>query len=238
MKNKKSCIGIAIVCVVLTTAITLQVRTMKREGSVVSIDYANRDLRDNLLEWKEKAERAEIDLEKSINELEKIRQASSNNDNDSSEKQEQLKTYNKLLGITDVTGPGITITVSDSNTEAVSLDLSSLIIHDSDLRGLVNELANAGAEAISINNERIVNSTCITCAGNVIQINGNKVGSPFVIKAIGNQESLYGAITRAGGYTYALKARSIQVDAKKSNNIQITKFTGALTQKYISNATK
>lgn len=238
MKNNKSCIGVAIVCVVLTTAITLQVRTMKKEGSVVSIDYANSQLRDNLLEWKEKSERAEIDLEKSINELEKIRQASTNNDNDSSDKQEQLKTYNKLLGLTDVTGTGITITVSDSNTEAVSLDLSSLIIHDSDLRGLVNELANAGAEAISINNERIVNSTCITCAGNVIQINGNKVGSPFVIKAIGNQESLYGAITRAGGYTYALKARSIQVDSRKSNNIQITKFTGALTQKYISNVNK
>jgi len=238
MKNSKSCIGVAIVCIVLVAAITLQVRTMKMEGSIVSIDYANRGLRDNLLEWKEKAERAEKDLERSISELERVRQASSNNNNDSSEKQEQLKKYNKLLGLTDVTGTGITITVSDSNTESVSLDLSSLIIHDSDLRGLVNELANAGAEAISINNERIVNSTCITCAGNVIQINGNKVGSPFVIKAIGNQESLYGAITRAGGYTYALKARSIQVDSKKSNNIQITKFTGALTQKYISNVNK
>lgn len=234
MKNKSAYIAIAIVCVVLTTAITVQVRTMKNEGSVVSISYANSQLRDNLLEWKERAERAEADLEKSIKELENTRQATTNNDNSSKEKQEQLKQYNKLLGITDVTGPGITITISDSNTEAVSLDLSALIIHDADLRGLVNELANAGAEAISVNNERIVSSSCITCAGNVIQINGNKVGSPFTIKAIGNQESLYGAITRAGGYTSALKARSIQVDSKKTNNVQIGKFTGALTQKTIT----
>lgn len=234
MKKKNSYIWVIVICVVLTTAITVQVRTMKGEGSVVSIGYANSQLRDSLLEWKERAERAEHDLEKSITELEKTRMATTNNDNSSEEKQKELKEYNKLLGLTDVSGSGITITVSDSNTEATSLDLSALIIHDTDLRGLVNELSNAGAEAISINGERIVSSTCITCAGNVIQINGNKVGSPFVIKAIGSSESLYGAITRAGGYTSALKARSIQVDSKKSNNIQINKFTGALTQKYIN----
>lgn len=234
MKNKNAYIAIGIVCVVLATAITLQIRTMKSEGSVVSLKIANSELKDSILAWKEKSERAEYDLDKSTEELKKIRQASTTNDNSSLEKQEELKKYNKLLGLTDVTGSGISITVSDSNIESTSMDLSSLIVHDSDLRNLVNELANAGAEAISINNERIVNTTCITCAGNVIQINGNKVGSPFVIKAIGNGESLYGAITRAGGYTYMLKARSVTVETKKSNNIQITRFTGALTQKHMT----
>lgn len=235
MKNKSACISIGIICVVLATAMTIQIRTMQKENSAVSQAFANSELKDSLLEWKEKSDNAEDNLEKSIARLEEVRKASTSNDNSSAEKQEELKKYNQLLGITDVQGEGIVITVTDSAQDSTAMDLNNLIVHDSDLRSLVNELANAGAEAISINDERIVSTTAITCAGNVILINGNKVGSPFEIKAIGNQESLYGAITRAGGYAYALKARSVQVDAKKSNNVEIAKYTGALTQKYMGN---
>ena len=237
MKNKNAYIAIAIVCVVLSAAITVQIRTMKNESSVVSQSFANSQLKDSLLEWKEKAENAEKELEKSTKELEEIRKSSTANSNNSEEKQKELAKYNKLLGLTDVSGNGIILTVSDSNAESTTMDLNNLLVHDTDLRNLINELANAGAEAISINDERIVSNTCITCAGNVIQINGKKVGSPFIIKAIGNQESLYGAITRPGGYTYMLKARSVQIESKKTNNISIPKYTGALTQKSI-NTTK
>lgn len=232
MKNKNAYIAIGIVCIVLAAALTVQIRTMQGENSAVSQAFANSELKDTLLEWKEKSENAEKDLEESIKKLEKLRDTSTANGNSSEEKQEELKKYNQILGLTDVTGEGIVMTVTDSAQSSTAIDMNNLIIHDSDLRSLVNELSNAGAEAISINDERIVSTTAITCAGNVILINGNKVGSPFTIEAIGNQASLYGAITRAGGYTYGLKARSIQVETKKVNNIQISRYTGALTQKY------
>ena len=232
MKNKNAYIAIGIVCVVLGAALTVQIRTMQGENSAVAQAFANSELKDSLLEWKEKSENAEKDLEESIKKLEKLRDTSTANGNSSEEKQEELKKYNQILGLTDVTGEGIVMTVTDSAQSSTAIDMNNLIIHDSDLRSLVNELSNAGAEAISINDERIVSTTAITCAGNVILINGNKVGSPFTIKAIGSQASLYGAITRAGGYTYGLKARSIQVETKKVNNIQISRYTGALTQKY------
>ena len=232
MKNKNAYIAIGLVCVVLAAALTVQIRTMQGENSAVAQAFANSELKDTLLEWKEKSDNAENDLEASIKKLEKLRDTSTANGNSSEEKQEELKKYNQILGLTDVTGEGIVLTVTDSAQSTSAIDMNNLIIHDSDLRSLVNELSNAGAEAISINDERIVSTTAITCAGNVILINGNKVGSPFTIKAIGNQASLYGAITRAGGYTYGLKARSIQVETKKVNNIQISRYTGALTQKY------
>ena len=232
MKNKNAYIAIGIVCVVLGAALTVQIRTMQGENSAVAQAFANSELKDSLLEWKEKSESAENNLEELTKKLEKLRDTSTANGNSSEEKQEELKKYNQILGLTDVTGEGIVLTVKDSAQSSNAIDMNNLIIHDSDLRSLVNELSNAGAEAISINDERIVSTTAITCAGNVILINGNKVGSPFTFKAIGNQESLYGAITRAGGYTYGLKARSIQVETKKSNNIQISRYTGALTQKY------
>ena len=148
MKNKNAYIAIAVVCVVLTAAITVQIRTMKEESSAVSVATANSELKDSLLEWKERAENAERDLEKSTKELETIRKESTTDDNSASEKQEELKKYNQLIGLTDVTGEGIVLTVSDSSADSTLLDMSSLIVHDSDLRNLINELANAGAEAI------------------------------------------------------------------------------------------
>ena len=73
MKNKNAYIAIAVVCVVLTAAITVQIRTMREESSAVSVATANSELKDSLLEWKERAENAERDLEESIKEQETIR---------------------------------------------------------------------------------------------------------------------------------------------------------------------
>ena len=198
MKDKGLMIGLAITCFVLAFALTLQIRTMSIEDSVVSQTFADEELKDSLLQWKEKYEKASQNLDKSNKELDVIRQSASTNASDSEEKTAQIKKNNLLLGLTNVQGKGIVIELADGKTNIQMLDASSLLIHDGNLRDIVNELANAGAEAIEINGQRIVNSTYIVCAGNVILVNGEKISSPCVIKAIGNQESLYGAVERAG----------------------------------------
>ena len=66
MKNKNAYIAIGIVCVVLGAALTVQIRTMQGENSAVAQAFANSELKDSLLEWKEKSENAETDLEESI----------------------------------------------------------------------------------------------------------------------------------------------------------------------------
>ena len=79
------------------------------------------------------------------------------------------------------------------------------------------------AEAISVNEQRVVPTTSIECGGNIITVNGQKIGSPFVIKAIGLPENLAN-LNRAGGYLSYMKSASIGVDLKKSNNITIPKY--------------
>ena len=94
-------------------------------------------------------------------------------------------------------------------------------------------LTDVRGEGIIINGQRIVPSTSITCAGTVIQVNNEIVGSPFVIKVIGNQDMINNII-RSGGYAYTLKKDyGINVDVKKSDDIKIEKYNGVLTQKYI-----
>ena len=142
-----------------------------------------------------------------------------------------------IIGLTDVEGPGIVVTLKDNSAvtaESISVtdDISLYLVHDSDLRTIINELKNAGAEAISINDQRVVITTSITCEGNVISVNDQKVSSPFTIKAIGNSLSLYSALVRPGGYVERLNNKEIQTSVKRSDNIQINKYSGVINFKY------
>ena len=89
--------------------------------------------------------------------LESEREEVSKQNQAKQEKADELKKYNLLLGLTDVSGEGITITAKDGTINKATDNISSYLVHDADLREIVNELANAGAEAISINDQRIVN---------------------------------------------------------------------------------
>ena len=108
-----------------------------------------------------------------------------------------------------------------------------MLVHDQDLRELVNELKNSGAEAISINGQRIITNTAITCSGAVITINGVRLSSPFEIRAIGNTASLKGGIVRIGGYLSRMEDEGIIATLEESNNVLITKYTGVNTPKYM-----
>ncbi len=233
MKQKSVGILFGIICFVLTLALTLQIRTMTIESSVVSQSFANDELKDSLLEWKEKYEKAVGKLENSNKELDVIRESATTNAENSEEKTARLKNNNVLLGLTNVQGDGIVIGLADAQSSSAILDASTLLIHDGNLREIVNELANAGAEAIEINGQRIVNSTYIMCAGNVILVNGEKISSPCTIKAIGHQERLTGAVERAGGILQQLRMNNLSVTVEKKSNIKINKYNGAITKKYM-----
>ena len=141
-----------------------------------------------------------------------------------------------MIGLTEVTGPGVIITLSDSKKDASTvLNPSALVVHDVDILSVVNELKNAGAEAICINEQRIVPTTSISCGGNIIDINGEKTGAPFVIKAIGLPEAL-SVIERFGGYLDYLKEdRFLDVTVRRADKEKITipKYTGIMKFEYI-----
>ena len=231
MKLNAKSILVLVICFILSTAITLQLRTMASEDAIASGTFGNGELRDSLLKAEERYKSMQTQLSESTKELEKIRKATTKEG--ATDKNDELSRNNMILGLTDVTGPGIVITAKDGTPSGAATDNMSLfLIHDADLREIIAELWNAGAQAISVDDQRIVSSTCIMCAGNIISINNEKVNSPFVIKAIGNQESLYG-IDRPGGYIQYMKAYT-SVDLKKADSVEIPKFEGAISQKYIS----
>lgn len=231
MKSKKKQIAITlgIMCMLLVYGIFTQLKTTKSLVSTAGSTYRENGLRDEVLKRKEQYDQIYEALEIAESQLEKERQVSISYDDTSVEKQDELKKINTYLGLTDVQGEGIIITLRDNTTSIISS--ADNIVHDEDLRSIVNELKNNEAEAISINGQRIVPTTSITCAGTVIQVNNEIVGSPFIIEAIGDKKMLNN-VMRSGGYLEYV-SNYVVVEAKMSDNIKINKYNGVLTQKYI-----
>ena len=233
MKNWKVALTLGIVCCVLTIAICIQLKTIDDTNSTVTQTLTGNELRDQVLKWKEKYDKAVKDLEKSEQQLEKTRLEATQNDESLWQKEEQIKKANTFLGLTDVTGNGVIITLKDNNKVKDPSQVELYVVHASDLVEVVNALKNAGAEAISINGQRIINSSYIYCAGNVVVIDGEKIGSPVEIKAIGSPELLYGSLIIPGGYLSIMQETGVEVNVKKAENITIEKYDGVINNQYM-----
>lgn len=237
MNKKQIAITLGIMCFILTIGLVVQIKTMNNASSTASSSLSDDGLRDEVLKWKERYDNAYAELKRSEKTLEEVRQKATQNSTSSTSKEEQLKKNTMILGLTNVKGDGIVIHLKDGSTaESDSLlgadNPSGKLVHNDDLLSIVNELKNAGAEAIEINGQRIMQSSSITCEGNVIKINGEKIGSPFEIKAIGSQELLYGQLTRAGSYLELMSGDGVKISTKKQSGITIGKYTGILNFKY------
>ena len=234
MTNKKVIsIVLGLMCFALTLGICIQIKTVKESNSTVSQNYEENNLRAKVLRYKERYDNRIKEIENLDKELEKQIDQATEKNSSLEEAQNQIQEGNKIIGTTDVTGPGVIITLSDSKLDPTTvLNPSDLLLHDIDVLSIINELKNTGAEAISINDQRVVSTTSIQCGGAIININGERVGSPFTIKAIGLPENLAN-LDRPQGYLDILRDKyQIGAELKKSNNISIPKYSGVINFKY------
>lgn len=232
MNKKQIAITLGVMCLLLTIAICVQIRTMSSASSAVSQTLVDNGLRDEVLKAMEKYDNAYKELQSAEKELEKVRQMATQNDSVAEAKEQALKKNNMVLGNVDVTGEGVEVYLEDATVKNL-LDPMVQLIHYEDIQHIVNELKNAGAEAIEVNGQRLVNTSSITCEGNIIKINGERVGSPFYIRAIGSQDLLYGALTRAGSWLDAIREGGNTAEITKVDNITILKYAGSITYEYM-----
>ena len=235
MNKKGVAITLGVMCALLTSGIIIQVNTINNNSITTNTSRrtANSELKDEVVRWKERYEKSYNELQETELELENIREIATKDNNEYTETEQKLKNANALLGLTEVTGEGIVITVEDSATATVNDDnLSNELVHNTDIIELVNELKNTGAEAISVNGQRIISTSYINCVGSVITVNGEKVNSPFVISAIGNRASLSG-ITRPGSYIELMQEDGISVKVEKLSSVVIPKYKKIQTSKYM-----
>jgi uncharacterized protein YlxW (UPF0749 family) len=165
-------------------------------------------------------------------EVEKYRNLNSGNSEFTTILKSELERMKIEAGAADVHGPGVIVTLSDKKDLLdVMSDQNSYIVHDTIILDMLNELRAAGAEALSLNDERVLATSEIRCAGPTISMNNTRYATPFEIKAIGNPATLENSLKMRGGIIERLDY-CVDVDIKKNEDIKIGKFKGAIDFKY------
>jgi uncharacterized protein YlxW (UPF0749 family) len=150
-----------------------------------------------------------------------------------------LQKANLMAGLVAVSGQGVVVTLRDSKkapprpNEMAPEDYIAMtrnyIIHSEDIQAVINELRAAGAEAIAVNDQRVVATTAIRCVGPVVQVNSIPTnGSPVKIKAIGDPDMLVSAMTMASGVQDQYKVTDpTMFSIDKSKGMTLPAFAGA-----------
>ncbi len=143
--------------------------------------------------------------------------------------QAELQKSMLLAGLTEVEGPGVSVEMNDSTRQAApGQDPNVFLIHDDDVQKIVNALFAAGAEAISVNGHRLITTSEIICAGNVIIVNGARIAPPIKILAIGDPETLETGLKMRGGVVDSLILWGIEVKIKTEEKVTLPAYSGSL----------
>ena len=221
-------ITIAIACFVLTMVMCMQFKIVK-ETDITSIEtMREEELRSELANWKQKYKEAEEQYNEKTTKLSEYKEKQQSTDESSKLIEKELNQTNMYLGKIDVEGQGIIITINDTKNEDINP------ISAEDLLIIVDYLKLAGAEAISINGERIINMSDIVYVGNsVIFVNQQRILAPYKISAIGNSTTLESTLLGNGGYIEELKNIGFDINIERENKVSIPKYNKDIGYKYM-----
>lgn len=242
-KKQKFQLSVSLVIFVLSFAITWQIKGVKKNTAVdaqlsARIETLQQDYRMEL----EKNEDMRQQISELQDDLAKYREQATQRGGVEKILKDELGRAELIAGLTDVSGSGITVILKDGKNANqlvgdVTGDSGYGIVHDSYVLMFLNELRASGAEALSINDERILATSEIRCAGPTISVNNTKLAAPFEIKVIGDPNTLESALKMPGGAVDQSVLYGIDVSIRKSNKLVIKKYNGARMFKYAETVT-
>lgn len=224
-------VTIGIACFALATVMTMQFKVVNETDITAIENMQEAELKTELANWKTKYDQINTQCEETASKLDEYKNDEKSNDESTKLVKDELDQTNTLLGLTDVHGEGIVITLkSGKDIAAISSD---------DLMLIVNALKFAGAEAISINDQRIMNTTdivniAVSDGTSFIKVNGQRILEPCVMKVIGNQSHMESAVMGNGGKVEELQTLGHTITIEKDKDIKINKYSGEIGTKYIN----
>lgn len=220
MKKDKNVMAviIGIVCILLVAIMFAQFKTIE-ETDIAGIRNAREEeLQTMIATLKTRYEETNEKLQETNQKIAEYTTMTQSTQETENLLSKELSQTNMLVGKTDVTGDGVVITLSDNQNKQIEY---------TDLIKLVNELKLAGAEAISINDQRIVNMTDIVMVNDIMLINSERVISPYIIRAIGDQTYLSSALSlKNSGYIDKMTSSGKTASMTLEKNIKILAYSG------------
>jgi uncharacterized protein YlxW (UPF0749 family) len=226
LKNKRKTLAYIFAFLILGMVLSSQYQIAKKVQPKVNIQMKIEEM---LALREEEKKAAEALKEKYRRELD-IRETYLKTDGDEVSETliEDWKTARLYAGFSTVKGEGIVLQISDAKARFRE-ELNDYVVHDKDLIRILNYLKSKGAQAISINDERILTTSELICTGPNVQINRNRYPSPYEIKAIGPKDLLY-AEMMDNSLVRELKALNFGVEVKKVSELQIKGYAGDITR--------
>jgi uncharacterized protein YlxW (UPF0749 family) len=119
-------------------------------------------------------------------------------DRDVKKAQQRADAVKAPAGLTAVTGPGVTVTLSDAPRDLIENttgNVNAMVVHQQDIQAVANAMWNAGAEAVTIQGQRLISTTGIKCEGNQVTLHGIPYSPPYVIMGIGDPAAMEAELT-------------------------------------------
>jgi uncharacterized protein YlxW (UPF0749 family) len=154
------------------------------------------------------------------------------------ELQEQIETLSMPAGLVPLEGPGLTVTLDDAPREmreAAGEDASNAIVHQQDIQAVANAMWAGGAEAMTIQGQRVVSTTGIKCVGNTVLLHGVTYSPPYVVSAIGDVDAMRSHLDSSpylGAYLEAVEEYQLGWDVEEQERIEAPAFTGSTEMRY------
>ncbi len=140
----------------------------------------------------------------------------------------QLETFRAQAGHVQMAGPGVVVELNDSPFPLrPGDDPNTVILHYTDLQGVLNELWASGAEAVAVNGERVVTTTGLNCVGTTILCNAKRIAPPYLVVAIGDTEQMARYLGRPEGVLAGLRSFGFPVKVTKAGRLVVPAYRGS-----------
>jgi uncharacterized protein YlxW (UPF0749 family) len=152
---------------------------------------------------------------------------------------------NALLGpagLEAVTGPGLTVVLTDAPKSEIDkaggdsgVSVDELVVHQQDIQAVVNALWAGGAEAMTVQGQRVISTTGIKCVGNTVVLHGVPYSPPYRIAAIGDPVALQRSLDASDyieAYRTVAETHHLGYDVIHSDRLALPAYEGSTTLKY------
>ncbi|MBD5784634.1 DUF881 domain-containing protein [Cellulosimicrobium terreum] len=137
-----------------------------------------------------------------------------------------------------VTGPGLSVALDDAPPDGsypASINADDLVVHQQDVQSVVNALWAGGAEAMTLQGQRVTATSAFRCAGNILLLHGRVYSPPYVVEAVGDPDAMRAALDRSEGiqvYRQYVDAVNLGWDVTAEDRIDMPRYEGALELKF------
>ncbi|MCZ2810887.1 DUF881 domain-containing protein [Modestobacter sp. VKM Ac-2979] len=143
-------------------------------------------------------------------------------------------------GLAEITGPGLAIELDDAprpsaGTTPTEGNPDNLVIHQSDVQGVVNALWAAGADGVAIMGQRLISTSAVICVGPTLLLHGRTYSPPYVITAVGDADEMRDELAASPGvqvFQEAADDYGLTFDVEEQDHLTLSAYDGALDMQY------